>query len=238
MSQHPDSHNPDFDFEPVPGLPELLPKGERLLWQGAPDTKALALDAMRLRTVGAGFAVLTVWRAAAGWHDKEPLGAIASTVSGTLLFAALALTVLAVSGVLMARGTVYSLTSRRLVIRHGVAMPMAINIPFSRIDSAGLTTGRHGIGSIAFMPHARSRTSYVALWPHARPWRIVRPEPMLRCIPDAAKVARLAAEALAAEAALAGDAGRAAPRPASLKRRKSRRSGHQTIAQPTTPVLT
>ena len=26
----------DFDFEPVRGLPQVLPKGERMLWQGAP----------------------------------------------------------------------------------------------------------------------------------------------------------------------------------------------------------
>jgi hypothetical protein len=196
-SPNPDDHNPDFDFEPVPGLPEQLPKGEQLLWQGSPDPKALALDAMRLRSVGAGLAVLTIWRGAAGWHDGETAAAIASTVSGTLLFAALALTILAVSGVLMARGTVYSLTSRRLVIRHGVAMPMSINVPFSKIESASLSEGSDGIGNVAFQPHARSRTSYVTLWPHARPWQVIRPEPMLRCIPNAASVAHLAAQAMA-----------------------------------------
>jgi Bacterial PH domain len=203
MSEHLDSHNPDFDFEPVPGLPELLPKGERLLWQGAPDTRAMAVDAMRLRPVGAAFTILAFWRAAAGWHDGESIRAIASTVGGTALFATVALAILAVSGILMARGTVYSLTSKRLVIRHGVAMPMAINIPFSKIDSAGLSEGAGGIGNVAFLPHARARASYVALWPHAKPWQVIRPEPMLRCIPDAASVAHLAAQALAAEAKLA-----------------------------------
>ena len=29
-------HHDDFDFEPVRGLPQVLPEGERLLWQGAP----------------------------------------------------------------------------------------------------------------------------------------------------------------------------------------------------------
>jgi Bacterial PH domain len=204
-NDNPDSHNPDFDFEPVPGLPEHLPKGEQLLWQGSPDAKTLALSAMRLRTVGTGFAILALWRAAAGWHDGETFAVIATTVTGTLLFAALALAILALSGVLMARGTVYSLTSQRLVIRHGVAMPMAINIPFSKIDSAALSEGKDGFGNVAFMPHARSRTSYVALWPHARPWQIIRPEPMLRCIPNAASVAHLAAQALAASAGRTAD---------------------------------
>jgi Bacterial PH domain len=236
MSSQSDNRNPDFDFEPVPGLPDNLPKGEQLLWQGSPDPKAFALEAMHLRSVGAGFAVLTLWRAAAGWHDREPLAAIASTIGGTLLFAAVALAILAVSGVLMARGTVYSLTSRRLVIRHGVAMPMAINIPFSRIDSAALAESADGLGSLAFMPHARSRASYVALWPHARPWQVVRPEPLLRCIPDAAGVAQLAAKALANEArtAAAGSA-EANARPAAAvaaisSRSEMRRATSQSVS--------
>jgi hypothetical protein len=200
MSHAPDSHNPDFDFEPVLGLPENLPQGEQLLWQGSPDPRALALDVMHLRSVGGAFAVMALWWGAAGWHDGASTGAIAATVGATILSAAVALGILAASGVLMARGTVYSLTSRRLVIRHGVAMPMAINIPFSKIDSASLSEGRGGFGNVAFMPHARSRTSYVALWPHARPWQLLRPEPTLRCIADAATVAHLAAQALAADA--------------------------------------
>ena len=32
----------DYEFEPVPGLPEELPPGEMLLWQGAPDWKTIA----------------------------------------------------------------------------------------------------------------------------------------------------------------------------------------------------
>ncbi|MEM9764435.1 MAG: PH domain-containing protein, partial [Pseudomonadota bacterium] len=30
-------HDDDFRSEPVRGLPALLPKGERILWQGAPS---------------------------------------------------------------------------------------------------------------------------------------------------------------------------------------------------------
>jgi Bacterial PH domain len=244
MSQSPDDHNPDFDFEPVLGLPENLPQGEQLLWQGSPDPRALALDVMHLRSVGSAFAVMAVWWGAAGWHDGVSAGAIAGTVSATILSAAVALGILALSSVLMARGTVYSLTSRRLVIRHGVAMPMSINIPFSKIDSASLSEGKDGFGNVAFMPHARSRTSYVALWPHARPWQIIRPEPMLRCIPDAASVAHLAAQALAASADRTVD--RQSPVPAAPANvvahagnvRSLRPTGPTMLIQPkTTPVL-
>ncbi|HBB55427.1 MAG TPA: phosphopantetheine adenylyltransferase, partial [Hyphomonadaceae bacterium] len=32
----------EFDFEPVRGLPEALPAGEAILWQGAPSAWGLA----------------------------------------------------------------------------------------------------------------------------------------------------------------------------------------------------
>jgi len=32
----------EYEYEPVPGLPQRLPQGERILWQGAPDWQTLA----------------------------------------------------------------------------------------------------------------------------------------------------------------------------------------------------
>jgi hypothetical protein len=34
------------------------------------------------------------------------------------------------------------------------------------------------------------------LWPHVRPWHAKRPQPALRCIPDAERVARMIGEAV------------------------------------------
>jgi hypothetical protein len=39
------------------------------------------------------------------------------------------------------------------------------------------------------------KIAYFHLWPHARPWRLANPEPMMRCIPDAKQVATLLTEA-------------------------------------------
>jgi hypothetical protein len=41
----------------------------------------------------------------------------------------------------------------------------------------------------------------LVLWPHARPWYFSPPQPMLRAIPDAAKVAGILASALNAAVA-------------------------------------
>ncbi|MGA2129178.1 MAG: PH domain-containing protein, partial [Xanthobacteraceae bacterium] len=43
----------------------------------------------------------------------------------------------------------------------------------------------------------------LVLWPHVRPWHVARPQPMLRAVPDALRVAETLARAmvLAAESA-------------------------------------
>ncbi len=192
-----DALHDDFAFEPVPGLPETLPKGETLLWQGTPEPLAFTVEVMRLRLAAVLVAMLVLWRTSAGVHDGNSAGAVMVVAGGTLLGGLIALGLLAVSGWLMARGTIYSITSQRLVIRHGVAMPMAINIPFSKIAGAAAAQGFGGSTTLALSLLPGARSSLIALWPHARPWRLRRPEPSLRAIADGERVASLLAAALA-----------------------------------------
>ena len=53
------SHD-DFNFEPIRGLPEKLPEGEHILWQGSPDFRRLAREALGVRWIMAYFAILVV----------------------------------------------------------------------------------------------------------------------------------------------------------------------------------
>ena len=46
----------EHEFEAAPGLPEPLPAGERILWQGAPDWRALAVHVFHVRKLAAYFA--------------------------------------------------------------------------------------------------------------------------------------------------------------------------------------
>ena len=46
---------------------------------------------------------------------------------------------------------------------------------------------------------------YLLLWPHARPWRFSRPQPMLRALPGVAQVAETLAAAVAAHEQIALD---------------------------------
>jgi hypothetical protein len=101
---------------------------------------------------------------------------------------------------LIRRTTVYTLTDRRVVMRIGIVLTMTLNLPHRQIDAAALRPGKDGHGDIALQLAPGVRIGYVHLWPHARPWQVRWPQPMLRAVPHASQVAALLAEALQATA--------------------------------------
>lgn len=188
----------EYEIEPVHGLPGVLPPGERILWQGAPDRRALARTAFHTRLVAGYFALLVAW---------ATIAAVAHGVRtpGNLLGAAMTLT-LGIVGVGLlhllawgsARTTVYTLTDRRIVLRIGIALPTCVNLPLGQLGAVDLALRADGCGDLPLAVLGVPKLGYLALWPHARPWTIVKPQPMLRAVPDAATVAALIARTCAA----------------------------------------
>jgi len=184
----------DFAFEPQEGLPERLPQTEVMLWQGRPSAWALFRDAYGLRWIAGYFALVVVWRAAAGWLD----GGFAATLAMAIPYMVLGVLALVITGAMAwvaARSTVYSVTTARVVMRIGAALTVTLNLPYRQIGNAALDLRRDGTGTIAFETLGETRFSYLMLWPHLRPWRAARTQPALRCIPEAERVATLIAEA-------------------------------------------
>ena len=99
-----------------------------------------------------------------------------------------------------ARSTLYVVTTKRLVLKVGVALPIFINVPFTKITSAAVRVYGDGTGDVPVSLAPSERVAYFALWPHARPFHFARPEPALRCVPDAAHVDDIVGHALAAAA--------------------------------------
>lgn len=190
----------DFAFEPVPGLPALPPEGETILWQGGPDWRGLAWRAFHLREVTCYFGALVAAQPVLALVQGTPLAATLLPMTWLTLAGSVAAGLLAGLAFLAARGTVYTITSRRLVMRFGIALPMTINLPFALVAQAGLKLRRGGSGDIPVGLVPGERISYIVLWPHARPWRLARPEPMLRELPEAERAAGILARALAAHA--------------------------------------
>jgi hypothetical protein len=187
------SHD-DFNFEPVRGLPERLPPGEHILWQGSPDPWALAKEALMIRWVGGYFALLAVWRAGVS-SATEPLPVALAHAIPFVVIGTLACAIIYGIAWAQARATVYTLTNRRVAMRIGAALTMTLNLPYQWIGNADLDLRKGGTGTIAFELIGDTRLSYLMTWPHVRPWRIARTQPALRCIPEAENVARIFAEA-------------------------------------------
>ena len=172
----------EYDHEPVRGLPGLLPEGEHIVWQGSPDWKQLAIGALHIRLAVLYFAAI-VSSAVASGDSGTAIGVSLLGLTVVALFIAFAWGV--------SRTTVYTLTDKRIVLRIGVALNKCINLPLGEIESANLKMLGDGHGNIVLALKGMPRLGYLMLWPHVRSLRIVRPQPMLRAIPDALAVSRL-----------------------------------------------
>jgi hypothetical protein len=192
------SHD-DFAVEPVRGLPEAPPAGEFILWQGSPLVRIVACEIFHMRAVGAYFAALMVWRGVdvASYGMLTAVGAALSLLPVALV--GLALLWLLAWGT--ARTTVYTLTNRRLVLRFGLALPLSLNLPLTKIASAGFAAHARGAGDIVITTAEPLPLNYFHLWPHVRPFAGRFPQPMLRGIPDAVSVAENLRKALQQTAA-------------------------------------
>jgi hypothetical protein len=188
----------EYDHEPVPGLPERLPDGEHLLWQGSPDWRVLALKTFHVRKVALYFAALAVWRVVIVIADGH--GAIDALAAGAFvaLLGTAAFGVLATLAWLYGRSTIYTITDRRVVLRYGVALPMALNIPFKAIAAAAVARQPRGTADIPLTLTDGTRISYLHLWPNVRPWHVSRPQPMLSAVPEGQRVAEILGRALQA----------------------------------------
>ena len=186
----------EFEFEPIRGLPAELPAGERLLWQGSPTWKSTAGHVLHVRTIGWYFAAVIALRIAAGLYLGQSPQAIGVSLLWLTGLGLATIAFLAWVARLIASGTVYSVTSRRIVMRFGMVVPISVNIPFCAIQSVQLKTYADGTGDIPLRLDGNGRIAYPHLWPHAKPWAVKNPEPMLRGIPDARAAADVLATAL------------------------------------------
>lgn len=177
-------------------LPAPLPVGERVIWQGKPSFRGLALRSFHIREVAIYFGLLLLWRLWSNWSHGLPAGEAVTSALWLVVPAVSGIAVLAGLAWLFQRAACYTITNKRVLFQFGVALPMTMNIPLGKIANAALKTYRDGSGDIPLGLSETGRVSYLLLWPHVRPWRLRSSEPMLNSIPDAAAVAAKLAEAL------------------------------------------
>lgn len=205
----------EHEDEPVYGLPEVPPAGEHVIWQGSPDWKALAIRAFHVRKLVVYFALMLMLRAVVTLADGGSAVQALRDVALLLPLPMLGLGLVLVLAWLSARSTVYTLTNRRVVMRVGIVLTLSFNLPFKCIAAADMARAPRGTGDIALALAGSDRIAYLQLWPHARPWQLRKPQPMLRCVPEPERVAQLLAAQWSLLNGMAAPAGAAAPQAAS-----------------------
>jgi hypothetical protein len=196
------AHAEDYGHEPTPGLPQLLPPGERILWQGRPAWRSFARHSFHLVPLTLYFVALAAWRLTVTIEDGATATDIALAVAWPIGLGGLLVGLTGLLAWYAARTTRYTITNRRVVFRIGVALTVSVNLPFNVISSAALRRHRDGTGDITLAIAKPARVSWVMFWPHARPWRFSAPQPMLRNVAEPERVAQILSRALAASAAM------------------------------------
>ncbi|HTZ69062.1 MAG TPA: photosynthetic complex putative assembly protein PuhB [Acetobacteraceae bacterium] len=184
------------------GLPAPLPPGETLLWQEKPQTSAFLKQLFGVKFILAYVGVLLGWCLLDGARG----GNLAAAAAASLRFGALAvcaLLLLAALARILAGSTLYSITTRRVIIAYGAAFEKTLQIPFTCIDQADLRSHGDGTGDIVLTLGRSQRVNYFFLWPHVLPWRVGVARPMLRALADATGAAIVLGRAMAAQAGTA-----------------------------------
>lgn len=181
------SHD-DSEFEPIAGLPAVPPEGEEILWQGAPQWRPLARRAFKLPWLAAYFAVLVAAQLVSTITSGSFAGGLARFGTMFAVFA-VGLGLVVLLAWLHARATMYTITSQRVVMRIGVALPITWNLPLSRIAAADLVKRDDGDGDVVLRLVAGDRVRWFHFWPHARRGRWLRACPTLRGLTEPDRVA-------------------------------------------------
>lgn len=185
----------EYEFEAAPGLPEKLPEGEHIIWQGAPDWKQLALQAFHVRIVSIYFAFMLAIQLFNAWDSGQPLATWVGSLLTSLGLSLCALVLLAGCAWFSSRETLYTITNKRVVMRIGIVLTVTFNLPFARITGASVKALKGSTGDLALALNHEDQIGYFHLMPHARPWHLRQPQPALRCIPEVAKVGALLQQA-------------------------------------------
>jgi hypothetical protein len=190
--------NQHLNFPPRITLPGRSPVEEIVRWQGSPSWRVAALRIWHIRAAAFYFAVLLADGV------RESLGsthaaALARQGEFALLLIALgSVALLTLLAWLTGRTTTYIITDTHVMLKYGIALRATLVIPFGAIEHVAIRVNPDHTGDLALRLKRDQRILYAKLWPHVRPWTLIRAEPMLRCVPEAGAVGALLARGVGA----------------------------------------
>ncbi len=153
----------EHEFEAAPGLPEPLPAGEKLLWQGAPDWFRLALHAFHVRKIAVYFLIMLVIQLTYLTDSDASSREITVSIVKSFLTGLLAIAMLSGVAWLSCKTTMYTITDKRLVMRIGIVLTLTFNLPFKRIAAASIKNMNGAVGDIALSLYPADRIAWLHL---------------------------------------------------------------------------
>ncbi len=186
---------------PIEARPQDAPRPPRPItkWTGRPAWRSCMIRIWRAPWVAVYFGLLLA--DAARVSLTTPLKSDLLGDAALFVIAMGVLALLALLAWLTVRSTTYIITDRHVEMHFGVGLQAKLVIPFGAIEHVAVRVHRDQTGDIALRLIKGQGVLYPKLWPHARPWRWFRAEPMLRCVPRAGVLGTLLSRAVAAEAA-------------------------------------
>jgi hypothetical protein len=175
------------------------PLGPALSWKGRPAWRSCVIRIWRAPLVAVYFGLLLA--DAARISLTTPAHSDLLGDAALLAIALGALGLLALLAWLTVRTTTYIISDHHVEMHFGIGLQAKLVIPFGAIEHVAIRVYGDQTGDIALRLIKGQGVLYLKLWPHARPWRWFRAEPMLRCVPRAGVVGTLLSRAVAAEAA-------------------------------------
>ena len=148
-----------------------LPVGERVLWTGAPDQRALARWLLRERWVML-FVVLSfsIGAADALQHTDGAVRRLIGVATLSAVLALIAIVSVRVMAWQLARSSQYVVTDRRVYFNIGIVMRADANIPYSSVEDIDLRQRPDGSGDLMMTLTDAQEIPWLLLFPHMT-WR-------------------------------------------------------------------
>jgi hypothetical protein len=182
---------PEFDEGANNGLPGPLPAGEHIIWQGSPNARAVGRHVMKTRWIAGYFGVMLAWLLITGFYFGRAADDIFVSLAIMAAAGAIVIGLFEWYAWGVHKTTIYTITTRRVVMKFGVALPTAFNLPFSEIEAVDVRERSNGSGDIALRFKPDVRLAWLVFWPHVRGLRLGRPEPQMIGVDDISEVVGL-----------------------------------------------
>lgn len=144
-----------------------LPAGERVLWSGAPDQRALARYLLRERWVLGFVAFSFAIGAADAWqHPTDTIPRLIGVGILSLVLALVAVVSIRLFAWRLAKTSSYVITDKRVFFNIGIVLRADANVPYSIVEDVDLRRRADGSADLIISLTGEQEIPWLLLFPH------------------------------------------------------------------------